>query len=66
MQVFPEDEDEAVRSDLKISKDPAKDRYAWTSFIRNCPIRSNMENMLKRIEYDDDGYELLCDMAYSW
>ena len=66
MQVFPEDDDEVVRSNLKISKDPAKDRNAWTSFIRNRPIHSNMENMLKRIEYDDDGYELLCDMAYRW
>ena len=36
-----------IRSDLKerkVSKDLAKDRNAWKSFIRNCPTHASMEN----------------------
>ena len=37
---------EAIRSYLqekKVSKDLAKDRNTWKSFIRNCPIHANMK-----------------------
>ena len=37
----------------KVSKDIAKDRNAWKSFIRNSPINANMENRCLT-EYDDD------------
>ena len=35
---------EVIRNDLKeikVSKDIAKDRNVWKSFIRNCPIRGD-------------------------
>ena len=38
---------EVIRSDLKereVSKDIAKDRNVWESFIRNCPTHTNMQN----------------------
>ena len=47
-----ENKGEAMRNDLqeeKVSKDLAKDRNAWKSFIRNCSIHASME-----MKHDDE------------